>query len=87
MRKKIIFASSGGKDSVLAIAALQKGARYDIVALLTTITKNYNRVSMHGVRTYFLEQQAHALGFPFETILKVEDRNELIWKVMDYFEK
>jgi uncharacterized protein (TIGR00290 family) len=68
MKKKIILASSGGKDSLLAFSALQKDARYEMIALLTTITKNYNRISMHGVRTYFLERQAGALGIPLEKI-------------------
>lgn len=35
-----------------------------MVGLLTTITKGFNRVSMHGVRREVLELQAAAVGLP-----------------------
>lgn len=38
------------------------------MALLTTITKDYDRVSMHGVRTGLIERQAESLGIPLEKI-------------------
>ncbi len=37
-------------------------------ALLTTISEEYNRVSMHGVRKELLEKQAKSLGIPLITI-------------------
>ncbi|MGE5391801.1 MAG: diphthine--ammonia ligase [Deltaproteobacteria bacterium] len=66
MREKIILSWSGGKDSTLALYELMKGD-YDI-KLLTTITDEYGRISMHGVREALLEQQARALGCPLEKV-------------------
>jgi uncharacterized protein (TIGR00290 family) len=41
---------------------LLKSGRYDVVSLLTTICKQYGRISHHGVRVELLKQQASALG-------------------------
>ena len=69
MTEKAIFAWSGGKDSVMALYELQMTHSYEISALLTTITEDYDRVSMHGVRRILLEQQADSLGLPLEEVL------------------
>jgi uncharacterized protein (TIGR00290 family) len=55
---------SGGKDSALALRALRAGSGTAPGALLTTVTRDYGRISMHGVRRELLTQQAHALGLP-----------------------
>ena len=39
-------------------------AKVEVVALLTTSTVEYGRVSMHGVREVLLDRQADALGLP-----------------------
>jgi uncharacterized protein (TIGR00290 family) len=57
---------SGGKDSALALHEAAGGL--DVVALLTTVTEEYDRVSMHGVRMELLERQAAALGLPLEKV-------------------
>jgi putative phosphoesterase len=62
--ERIALAWSGGKDSALALYELQKGGRYEVTQLLTTVTREYDRVSMHGVRTALVEQQAASLGIP-----------------------
>jgi len=67
MREKAIVSWSGGKDSALAL--YEAAAEYDIVALLTTVTSGYDRISMHGVRTRLLEQQAEALNYPLDPVL------------------
>lgn len=67
MREKAIVCWSGGKDSALAL--YDAAADYDVVALLTTVTGGYDRISMHGVRTSLLEQQAAALNYPLEKVL------------------
>jgi len=36
---------------------------------LTTVTADYDRVSMHGVRTALLEEQADSLDLPLEKVL------------------
>ena len=62
MKEKILFSWSGGKDSALALYQMQKNGDYDIFSLLTTVTKGYDRVSIHGVRKELLEQQATSIG-------------------------
>jgi uncharacterized protein (TIGR00290 family) len=66
---KIVMAWSGGKDSSLALHSLRENPDYQITALLTTITKDYDRISMHGVRTSLREQQAAVLELPLEKVL------------------
>lgn len=73
MREKTLFTWSGGKDSTLALSELLRGEKYDIVALVTTITADYDRVSMHGVRRVLLEEQAASLGFPLDEVFLSKD--------------
>ena len=54
---------SGGKDSALALWALRRGG-VEPVALITTVTEAYDRISMHGVRRGLLRLQADSLGIP-----------------------
>ncbi len=60
----VVVAWSGGKDSALALAALQADPGYKVVALLTTLTTGYDRVSIHGIRRSVLEAQVAALRLP-----------------------
>jgi uncharacterized protein (TIGR00290 family) len=60
----VLVAWSGGKDSTLALAALRADPGYRVLGLLTTLTRDYDRISMHGVRRSVLEAQVHALGLP-----------------------
>ncbi len=62
--EKAVFCWSGGKDSALALHRVCQACRYEVVALLTTLTRDYERVSMHGVRRALLEAQTRALGLP-----------------------
>jgi uncharacterized protein (TIGR00290 family) len=66
--EKILFSWSSGKDSALALQEIQRGGQYEIVALLTTLTQDYDRVSMHGVQRGLLEAQAAVLGLPLEKV-------------------
>ncbi len=68
MKVKVILAWSGGKDSALALYELQKTENYEVAALLTTITRDYDRTSMHGLRRILLERQAKSLGFALEKV-------------------
>jgi uncharacterized protein (TIGR00290 family) len=71
MRELIVLSWSGGKDSSLALAALQADPTVEVVALLTSITRGYERISIHGVRRTLLEAQARALALPlFEVVLQ-----------------
>jgi uncharacterized protein (TIGR00290 family) len=72
----IILSWSGGKDSSLALAALQADPAYQIVALLTTVTAGYDRVSIHGVRRALLTAQAMSIGLPVhEVVLEPQSSN------------
>ncbi len=64
--EKVVMSWSGGKDSTLALHDLLDSGRYEVVALLTTVTAGYDRISIHGVRRALLERQARALGLPLE---------------------
>lgn len=66
MKEKVIASWSGGKDSALALYEIRD--RYDVRALLTTVTEGYDRISMHGVRRTLLERQARALGCPLKIV-------------------
>ena len=68
MPETILFAWSGGKDSALALRELQRGDEYKVTALLTTVTKDYDRISMHGVRSGLLEEQADSLALALEKV-------------------
>ena len=68
MRKKVLLSWSGGKDSALALQALRADQSVEVVGLLTTVTRDYDRISVHGVRRALLERQAQRLRLPLFTI-------------------
>ena len=68
MAEKVLFSWSGGKDSALALYEIKKRKDLEIVSLITTITEDYDRISMHGVRRDLLESQAESLGLPLYKI-------------------
>jgi uncharacterized protein (TIGR00290 family) len=68
MKTPIIVSWSGGKDCATALHELIKTNAYEIVALLTTISEEYKRVSHHGVRESLLDAQAAAIGIPLAKI-------------------
>jgi uncharacterized protein (TIGR00290 family) len=59
---------SGGKDSAMALHELRQAGDYEIVALLTTVSEEYKRISHHGVRESLLEAQAEAIGVPLTKV-------------------
>lgn len=71
--EKILFCWSGGKDSAISLYEIQKSHKYQVVSLLTTITADYDRVSMHGVPRALIEQQASSLGLPIEEVFVPRD--------------
>ena len=64
----VLFCWSGGKDSALALHTLQHRADMIVTGLLTTITDQYERISMHGVRRSLLLRQAVELGLPLHEV-------------------
>jgi len=59
----IALSWSGGKDSALALRAL-RDEQAEPVALITTFTEDYDRISMHAVRRELARAQAEAVGIP-----------------------
>lgn len=53
----------------MALQEMRKAGSHEICALLTVVTADYGRISMHGVRRSLLGQQAESLGLPLEEIL------------------
>ncbi len=67
-RSPILLSWSGGKDSSLALFEIQKSLDYEVAALITTVTSDYDRVSMHGLRTVLLDEQGSSLNIPLKKV-------------------
>ncbi len=67
-KEKIILSWSGGKDSSLTLYELKGSQVFEVVALVTTVTEGYERISMHGVRNILLERQAKSLNIPVDKV-------------------
>lgn len=63
-RPRAIVSWSSGKDSAFALWKIREANEVDVVGLLTTVTREFGRVSMHGVREELLAAQARSLGLP-----------------------
>jgi len=48
LRTAVVLSWSGGKDSSLALQALRADPAIEVIALLTTVTRGYDRISVHG---------------------------------------
>lgn len=68
VRKSVVLSWSGGKDSALALDALSRDPEVEVVGLLTSVTRTYDRISVHGVRRAMLEAQVERLGLPLVEI-------------------
>lgn len=64
----VIVSWSGGKDSTLMLERLLNDSAHRVVALLTTVSAVYDRVSIHGVRRRILHAQAESLGLPLHEV-------------------
>jgi uncharacterized protein (TIGR00290 family) len=73
MKIPVIMSWSGGKDSAAALHELFRAGEYEVVALLTSVSEEYRRISHHGVREVLLEQQADAIGIPLEKVYLPSD--------------
>jgi uncharacterized protein (TIGR00290 family) len=63
-KPKALIAWSSGKDSAFALHEIRRDGDYDIVGALTTVTDEFSRVSMHGVRESLLRAQLQAARLP-----------------------
>lgn len=64
--RPVLLSWSGGKDSCMALWELHRAGDWRVETLLTTVTRDYGRISMHGVRCELLQRQAEALGLPLQ---------------------
>ncbi len=67
-KEKVVLSWSGGKDSAMALYELLRDDRFEVIALLTSISEAYKRISHHGVREELLEMQATAIGLPLHKL-------------------
>lgn len=68
-RPKAILSWSSGKDSAMALHRILTGGELEVVGLITTVSDQFHRVSMHGVREELLDRQAESVGLPLEKIM------------------
>lgn len=61
---EVAMSWSGGKDSCLALYELQQSSDYNVTTLLTTMSRETDRVGIHHIRRELIEQQAAAVGVP-----------------------
>ncbi len=79
-REKVLLSWSGGKDSSMAAYHLLASRKYEIAALLTTVTEDYDRISMHGVRRELLLRQAESLQIPLHQVMIPKDCSNDIYE-------
>lgn len=77
------MAWSGGKDSSLALHRVLVQGEYEVTALLTTLSAEFRRISMHGVREELLERQAQALDIPLVKMEVLERSNAAYEKELE----
>ena len=65
----VLVSWSSGKDSAWALHTLrQEPELYDVLGIFTTVTKTFDRVSIHSTPAWVLKQQAEKLGVPLYEI-------------------
>jgi len=52
----------------MALHSLLQRSDIRVVALLTTVTEGYERISMHGVRRELLDRQVQSIGLPLHEV-------------------
>ena len=68
MPEPIILSWSGGKDCALALSALRRQSRFEVVALASGFCRETNRIAIHEVRRELVREQAAALDIQLDEI-------------------
>lgn len=68
MVKKTLISWSSGKDSAWVLHMLQQDPNIEIAGLFCTVNKMFDRVTIHGVRSELLKEQAASAGLPLDII-------------------
>ncbi len=75
---------SSGKDSAMAFYHAQKDPNIRILSLMTTLSEEYDRINMHGIRKELLKAQVSQLDLPLELVyIPADCSNELYNKIME----
>jgi diphthamide synthase (EF-2-diphthine--ammonia ligase) len=78
--KKTWVSWSTGKDSAYALNELLKNKQFVVTKLLTTVTADFERVSLHSSRQSLLKMQADSLGLPLEMVKIPKDCSDTIYR-------
>ena len=62
--KRIALSWSSGKDSAGALHVLRQSSDLEVVALITTFNRAFDRVAMHSVRRWLVTEQAERVRLP-----------------------
>jgi uncharacterized protein (TIGR00290 family) len=65
---RVALSWSTGKDSAWALHLLRQDPNVEVVALVTTLNEQFDRVAMHAVRHQLLDLQAESAGLPLWTV-------------------
>jgi uncharacterized protein (TIGR00290 family) len=65
---RVAVSWSSGKDSAWALHLLRQDPSVEVVALVTTLNEQFDRVAMHAVRHQLLDLQAESVGLPLWTV-------------------
>ena len=68
LRRRVALSWSSGKDSAWSLHRLRQDQSIEVVALVTTLNQQFDRVAMHAVRRELLELQAESAGLPLWTV-------------------
>ena len=77
---KTVLNWSSGKDAALAYHLLIQEGVYDVCQLLTTLSEEYGRVFMHGVREALLDTQAERMKLPLKKVKLPASPDDGIYK-------
>jgi uncharacterized protein (TIGR00290 family) len=67
-QRRVALSWSSGKDSAWSLHLLRQDPSVEVVALITTLNEQFDRVAMHAVRRQLLERQAESVGVPLWTV-------------------
>lgn len=67
--RKVTVSWSGGKDSALALDAVLQEGRYEVAALLCTVSETERAVTVHRVPEALVREQARSLGLTLRTVI------------------
>jgi len=71
---------SSGKDAALAYQTILQTGSYEVTHLLTTLSQEYDRVFMHGVRERLLDMQAQRMGLPLLKVKLPASPNDTLYR-------